>query len=206
MPRVLDVIGAAVLAVVALPVLVVVAIVLWIKQGRPILFVHERAGRHGQPFRLVKFRTMTEATDANGQVRPDAERVTTVGRVLRRLSLDELPELWNVLVGDMALVGPRPLPIRYLPRYRETELRRHHVRPGLTGWAQINGRNALEWDDRLALDVWYVDHRSFTLDMRILARTVGVVVGGSGVGGNGVVTMSELRPETSEHQSAPTAP
>jgi sugar transferase EpsL len=198
MPRVLDVIGAAVLAVLALPVMLVVAVVIWGSDGRPILFVHDRVGRKEQPFQLVKFRTMTEPTHSAGQLSPDDERVTRVGRTLRTLSLDELPELWNVLVGDMALVGPRPLPTRYLARYHESERRRHEVRPGLTGWAQVNGRNALGWDDRFALDVWYVDHRSFVLDLRILVRTVGVVLGGRGIGGNGVMTMTELRPHLTE--------
>ena len=171
-----------------------IAVVLRVSQGRPVLFFQDRVGKDERSFSLVKFRTMSDARGPDGELLPDDDRITGVGRVLRRLSLDELPELWNVLVGDMALVGPRPLPTRYLSRYRPSERRRHEVRPGLTGWAQIHGRNELGWDDRLAMDVWYVDHRSPGLDAQILVRTVGLVLKGTGVGGQGTMTMPELRP------------
>jgi sugar transferase EpsL len=175
-------------------VLAAIAIVLRLSQGPPVLFFQERVGKDDCSFSLVKFRTMSDARGPDGEFLPDDERITTVGRVLRRLSLDELPELWNVLVGDMSLVGPRPLPTRYLSRYSPSERRRHTVRPGLTGWAQIHGRNQLGWDDRLAMDVWYVDHRTPALDVRILLKTVGLVLRGTGVSGHGTMTMPEFRP------------
>jgi lipopolysaccharide/colanic/teichoic acid biosynthesis glycosyltransferase len=138
---------------------------------------------------------MTDAVDAGGALRPDAERLTSLGRWLRSTSIDELPQLWNVLRGEMSLVGPRPLPTAYLARYRPDERRRHDLRPGITGWAQINGRNLLSWDERLALDVWYVDHRNLALDARILIRTLGEVLGRRGISAPGAATMGELRPE-----------
>jgi lipopolysaccharide/colanic/teichoic acid biosynthesis glycosyltransferase len=150
-------------------------------------------GRGGQPFELWKFRTMTDERGSDGALLSDAERLTPFGRRLRSTSLDELPELWNVLRGDMSLVGPRPLPVAYRDRFTLTEARRMEVRPGLTGWAQINGRNAVDWDDRLAMDVWYVDHRSLELDLRILLRTARVVLGRQGVAAEGSATMHELR-------------
>jgi lipopolysaccharide/colanic/teichoic acid biosynthesis glycosyltransferase len=143
---------------------------------------------------LIKFRTMTDARGPDGALLPDEERLTPLGRWLRSTSLDELPELWNVLRGDMSLVGPRPLPVTYLERYTPTEARRHEVRPGLTGWAQVNGRNGVNWDERLAMDVWYVDNRSPLLDLRILLRTVAVVLRRKGISGEGTATMRELRP------------
>jgi sugar transferase EpsL len=152
-----------------------------------------RPGLGGRPFRIYKFRTMRHALDAGGRPLSDAARLTAVGRFLRATSLDELPELWNVLKGDMSLVGPRPLLPEYLPLYSETHRRRHEVRPGLTGWAQVNGRNALEWPRRLDLDVWYVDQRSFWLDLRILARTVAAVLGRRGISQPGHATMQPFR-------------
>lgn len=196
--RLIDTVVAALgLALGSVP-LFVVAVVLRLTQGSPVLFFQDRIGKGERPFPLVKFRTMSDARGSDGELLPDDDRITSVGRLLRRLSLDELPELWNVLTGDMALVGPRPLPTRYLPRYTPLERRRHEVRPGLTGWAQIHGRNELGWDDRLAMDVWYVDHRSPTLDARILLRTVSLVLRGTGVGGQGTMTMPELRPPTGD--------
>ena len=156
----------------ASPVLGGLAVVVWRRHGRPVLFSQERPGLGGRPFRLYKFRTMRHAVDADGRLLPDADRLTPLGRFLRATSLDELPELVNVLRGDMSLVGPRPLLLEYLDRYSAEQKRRHDVRPGLTGLAQVRGRNAQTWEERLALDVWYVDHWSLRLDLRIIGRTV----------------------------------
>ncbi len=199
MKRAADLLGAGLALVVLSPVLVAIAAVVRWTAGRPVLFGQQRAGRNGRPFTVWKFRTMTEARDEAGRPRPDAERLTGTGRWLRSSSLDELPELWNVIRGDMSLIGPRPLPVLYLPRYSTLEARRHELRPGITGWAQVNGRNAVDWDRRLAMDVWYVDHRSLLLDLRILAKTVVAVVTRKGVSGPGAETMTELRPELSNH-------
>ena len=155
-----------------LPVLTALAILVRVRLGAPILFRQLRPGKGARPFRIYKFRTMTQRRDEAGNLSSDAARLTRFGRFLRSTSLDELPELWNVLVGDMSLVGPRPLLMQYLPLYNEFQKRRHEVRPGLTGWAQVNGRNAISWDERFALDVWYVDHLSFWLDMKIVSMTV----------------------------------
>jgi len=177
------------------PIALVVALAVRVGHGSPPLFRHERLGHRGEPFEVLKFRTMTDARDEHGALLPDEERLTRLGRWLRATSLDELPELWNVLRGEMSPVGPRPLPTAYLARYTAQEARRHEVRPGLTGWAQVNGRNALGWDDRLALDVWYVEHRTLRLDLRILWRTVAVVARRDGISGEGTDTMPELRPD-----------
>jgi len=157
--------------------------------GRPILFAQTRPGRGARLFVVYKFRTMSDAVDAQGKLLPDAERLTGLGRFLRRTSLDELPQLWNVLRGDMSLVGPRPLLVEYLPLYSREQARRHEVRPGITGWAQINGRNAQSWEERLSLDVWYVDHSSLWLDARILWRTLLKVLRSEGVSRPGHATM-----------------
>jgi lipopolysaccharide/colanic/teichoic acid biosynthesis glycosyltransferase len=159
------------------------------KLGSPVLFTQVRPGMHGKPFRMVKFRTMTDACDASGALLPDAQRLTTFGRFLRASSLDELPELWNVLRGEMSLVGPRPLLMEYLPLYSPQQARRHEVRPGISGWAQVNGRNAISWADKFALDVWYVDHRSLWLDVRILWLTVRRVLARNGISAAGEATM-----------------
>ncbi|WP_346308538.1 sugar transferase [Limnohabitans sp.] len=159
------------------------------KLGSPVLFTQVRPGLHGKPFRMVKFRTMTDARDASGALLPDAQRLTPFGRFLRASSLDELPELWNVLRGEMSLVGPRPLLMEYLPLYSPEQARRHEVRPGITGWAQVNGRNAISWADKFALDVWYVDHRSLWLDVRILWLTVRKVLVRDGISAAGEATM-----------------
>ena len=159
------------------------------KLGSPVLFTQVRPGLYGKPFRMVKFRTMTDARDASGALLPDAQRLTPFGRFLRASSLDELPELWNVLRGEMSLVGPRPLLMEYLPLYSPEQARRHEVRPGITGWAQVNGRNAIGWADKFALDVWYVDHRSFWLDVRILWLTVRKVLVRDGISAAGEATM-----------------
>ncbi len=159
------------------------------KLGSPVLFIQQRPGLHGKPFRMVKFRTMTDARDAAGQLLPDAQRLTPFGCFLRASSLDELPELWNVMRGEMSLVGPRPLLMEYLPLYSPQQARRHEVRPGITGWAQVNGRNAISWADKFALDVWYVDHRSLWLDVRILWLTMRKVLVRDGISAAGEATM-----------------
>ena len=163
------------------------------KLGSPVLFTQVRPGLHGQPFRMVKFRTMTDARDASGALLPDAQRLTPFGRFLRASSMDELPELWNVLKGEMSLVGPRPLLMEYLPLYTPEQARRHEVRPGITGWAQVNGRNAISWADKFALDVWYVDHHSLWLDANILWLTVKKVIYREGITAEGDATMPRFK-------------
>ncbi len=170
--RVFDAIGAGTLLVIAAPVMAGIAVTIWATMGRPVLYGQVRPGLHERPFRVWKFRTMSEARDSDGRLLSDGERLTAVGRWLRERSLDELPQLLNVLVGDMSLVGPRPLLLRYLDRYSPNQRRRHAVRPGITGWAQVNGRNAADWDMRLEYDVWYAQNASLTLDCRILLLTV----------------------------------
>jgi lipopolysaccharide/colanic/teichoic acid biosynthesis glycosyltransferase len=162
------------------------------KLGSPVLFSQVRPGLHGKPFTMVKFRTMTDERGPDGVLLPDAKRLTDFGRFLRASSLDELPELWNVLRGDMSLVGPRPLLMEYLPLYTPEQARRHEVRPGITGWAQVNGRNAISWADKFALDVWYVDHSSLWLDVKILWRTVRKVLVRDGISAAGEATMSKF--------------
>ena len=179
--RVVDVLLATTALLVLSPIIIIVALIVLITLGRPVVFTHTRPGLGGRPFRLLKFRTMEEVTDSSGNVLPDGDRITPLGRILRRTSLDELPELINVLIGDMSLVGPRPLMMEYLPYYDQNQARRHTVRPGMTGWAQINGRNALTWEEKFDLDCWYVDNRSLWLDFRILVRTAWVVITGKGV-------------------------
>ncbi len=170
------------------------------KLGSPVLFAQVRPGLHGKPFRMIKFRTMTDARDASGQHLPDAKRLTPFGRFLRATSLDELPELWNVLKGDMSLVGPRPLLMEYLPLYSPEQARRHEVRPGITGWAQVNGRNALGWEDKFKLDVWYVDHQSLWLDIKILWLTVRKVLVRDGISAAGEATMPRFTGTTVERR------
>jgi len=188
--RPLDVIGASALAIVTLPLWLGAAAWIRVRLGSPVLFRQPRAGRGGRAFVLYKFRTMRDSTGARGQLLPDAERLTRSGRWLRRLSIDELPQLWNVLRGDMSLVGPRPLLLEYLPLYSDEQRRRHEVNPGLTGWAQIHGRNGLLWPQRFELDVWYVDHQSLARDLQILVATVGSVLRGGGVSQPGHATMT----------------
>ena len=194
--RAIDVAGAAVLLVLLSPVLAAIAIAVRLRMGSPVLFRQLRPGRYGRPFTLVKFRTMADARGHDGVPHPDSVRLTALGRFLRSTSLDELPELLNVLAGEMSLVGPRPLLMEYLPLYSPEQRRRHDVTPGVTGWAQVNGRNALTWDDKFALDTWYVDHRSLRLDFRILGRTLRQVVGGHGVSAPGHETMEPFRGST----------
>lgn len=170
--RLSDLLGALSLGALVSPVYLFVALLVRVKLGPPILFCQQRPGLNGKPFTLYKFRTMAETHDAHGQLLPDAERLTPLGRVLRSTSLDELPELFNVLKGEMSIVGPRPLLMQYLDRYTSQQARRHEVRPGITGWAQINGRNAITWEQKFELDVWYVEHVSLALDVKIIALTV----------------------------------
>ena len=174
--RIFDLVSASLGLLVLSPVILLIAILVAIFIGMPILFRQQRPGYKARPFYIYKFRTMTDARDAKGNLLPDAARLTRFGRFLRSLSLDELPELYNILCGDMSLVGPRPLLTDYLPLYSPEQMRRHDVVPGLTGWAQVNGRNAIDWPTRFALDVWYVDHRSFWLDTQIILKTVWKVI------------------------------
>jgi lipopolysaccharide/colanic/teichoic acid biosynthesis glycosyltransferase len=192
MKRLLDLLlSFGLLLALALPLLLLWALVRC-KLGSPALFRQVRPGLHGRPFIMVKFRTMTDECGAEGKLLPDAQRLTPFGRFLRASSLDELPELWNVLRGEMSLVGPRPLLMEYLPLYSPEQARRHEVRPGITGWAQVNGRNAVSWEDRFKLDVWYVDHRSLWLDLRILWLTVRKVIMREGISERGEATMSRF--------------
>lgn len=190
--RVFDV-SIAVLALVLLfPVLAIVAMTVYFKIGSPVLFRQVRPGLHGAPFEIIKFRTMRDAFDADGNPLPDEQRLSRFGALLRSTSLDELPELWNVIKGDMSLVGPRPLCMEYLPLYTAEQARRHAVRPGITGWAQVNGRNRISWERKFELDVWYVDHHSWRLDMKILFLTIVKVVRRSEVSSEHHVTMEDF--------------
>jgi lipopolysaccharide/colanic/teichoic acid biosynthesis glycosyltransferase len=200
MKRLLDIAIALPLAVLLAPVMAIVAVAVWLDVGSPVLFRQVRPGLHGAPFTLVKFRTMR-----GGSAQSDEQRLTRLGRSLRAASLDELPELWNVLRGDMSLVGPRPLLMKYLPLYNSDQARRHDVRPGLTGWAQVNGRNALSWEEKLSLDVWYVDHRSMALDLRILVQTVKAILTRKGISHDNSATMPEFTgtPEVGRREGNP---
>lgn len=193
MKRIADVL-LSMLALAALsPILAATAIAVRVTLGAPVIFSQERPGLNGELFRMYKFRTMTDERDASGALLPDCQRLTRHGQFLRTTSIDELPELWNVLIGEMSLVGPRPLLVRYLGQYTSEQARRHEVRPGITGLAQVSGRNELPWDERLALDVWYVDNHTMWLDLKILARTVMKVLKREGVSQVGHATMSEFR-------------
>ncbi len=185
----LALIGLSVLS----PVLAIVAYKIHREMGSPVLFRQTRPGLLGKPFQMIKFRTMRDSIDADGQPLPDADRLTKLGSFLRASSLDELPELWNVLKGDMSLVGPRPLLMEYLPRYSKEQFRRHEVRPGVTGWAQINGRNGISWDEKFALDNWYVDNHTTLLDLKIMWRTVLKVAKRDGISAEGEATMPKFR-------------
>ncbi|MFY3743832.1 sugar transferase [Anaeromyxobacter sp. Red801] len=190
--RVVDVVTSAAFLAVCAPLVAVLAVMVRWTMGAPVLFRQERPGLRGRRFQVLKFRTMRNALDAHGRPLPDEARLTRVGRFLRATSLDELPQIWNVLRGDMSLVGPRPLLVQYLDRYTPEQARRHEVKPGITGWAQVNGRNAISWEEKFALDVWYVDNWSFWLDLRILARTALKVVRRDGIAQQGHVTMPEF--------------
>ncbi len=192
MKRIIDILGASLGLLLLSPVLAIVAYKIRREMGAPVLFSQTRPGRDGKPFEMIKFRTMRDAVDAYGRPLPDAERLTKLGRFLRSSSIDELPELWNVLKGDMSLVGPRPLLMEYLPLYSPEQTRRHEVRPGVTGWAQVNGRNAISWDEKFALDVWYVDNRSLWLDLKIIWQTIRKVIKRDGISAAGEATMSKF--------------
>ncbi len=198
--RIFDIVASGAALIALSPLLLAVAALVRLFLGSPVLFRQERPGLHGRPFQLVKFRTMTGASDAGGRLLPDADRLTRVGAFLRSTSLDELPELWNVLAGDMSLVGPRPLLTEYLPLYSARQARRHEVKPGLTGWAQVNGRNALTWEDRLEMDVWYVENRSWLLDLKIIWKTIRIVLHREGISHQGSVTMEKFRGNTEAGQ------
>ena len=193
MKRAFDILISSILLFLLLLPLLVLVVMIRIKLGSPILFSQVRPGLGGVPFTLLKFRTMTDAVNASGILLTDEDRLTPFGQLLRRTSLDELPELWNVLKGDMSLVGPRPLLMEYLPLYTQEQNRRHEVRPGITGWAQVNGRNLLNWDERFKLDVWYVDQHSFLLDIKILILTIQKVIKREGISANGEATMSKFK-------------
>lgn len=191
--RAFDLVVAASGLILLSPLLAAVAVAVRVALGKPVLFRQERPGLGGEPFVMFKFRTMHDGRDAGGDLLPDAERLTSFGRFLRSTSLDELPELYNVLRGDMSIVGPRPLLLRYLDRYSPEQMRRHDVKPGITGWCQINGRNDLDWDTKFALDLWYVEHRSLGLDVRILLRTIGKTLAREGTTRRGWATTEEFR-------------
>ncbi|HCS12251.1 MAG: sugar transferase [Zetaproteobacteria bacterium CG06_land_8_20_14_3_00_59_53] len=193
MKRLFDFLVALLMLSVVWPLLLVLAVLVRIRLGSPVLFSQQRPGLHGKPFFIRKFRTMSDKRDAAGELLPDAERLTAFGRFMRRFSLDELPQLFNVLKGELSLVGPRPLLMEYLPLYSREQARRHEVRPGITGWAQVNGRNAISWEERFRLDVWYVEHQSFWLDMKILWMTLLKVVRSEGVSQQGHATMEKFR-------------
>jgi lipopolysaccharide/colanic/teichoic acid biosynthesis glycosyltransferase len=189
----MDIAVSGIALLLAAPVLLVVMLLIRINLGSPVFFLQYRPGLNGKPFRMIKFRTMRDAVDANGNVLPDAQRLTSFGNALRSLSVDELPGLINVLTGDMSLVGPRPLLVEYLPLYSVEQARRHEVRPGITGWAQVNGRNAISWQEKFKFDVWYVDHRSIWLDIKILFMTVWKVFNRHGISADGEATMSKFQ-------------
>ena len=190
--RLFDVFCSLLGLVMLLPIVLVVTLLIIWKFGAPVFFRQTRPGLNGKPFEMVKFRTMLDESDSTGNPLPDSERMTPFGQFLRSASLDELPGLWNVLKGDMSLVGPRPLLMEYLPLYSKEQYWRHQVRPGVTGWAQVNGRNAISWEEKFKLDVWYVDNRSFWLDLKILSLTVKKVLVRDGISGEGEATMSKF--------------
>jgi len=190
--RLVDIVVSGSLLLIASPLMLLTALAIYLCIGRPVLFRQTRPGYKGEPFELLKFRTMNAARDAQGSLLPDAERLTPIGRWLRQLSIDELPQLWNVFRGDMSLVGPRPLLMQYMDRYTAEQSRRHDVKPGITGWAQVNGRNAVTWTERFALDIWYVDHGNLFLDIRILFQTLWRVAKRSGISQQGHATMPEF--------------
>ena len=201
--KMLDRVVALGVLVAAAPVIAGAAAAVRVTMGGPVLFRQVRPGKGGKPFRIFKMRTMTEERDADGELLPDAVRLTSLGRFLRASSIDELPQLLNVLAGDLSLVGPRPLLMEYLPLYDREQARRHEVMPGITGWAQINGRNRLPWEEKFAHDVWYVDHWTPWLDLQILARTVASVVGREGISQEGQATMPNFRGSRRSGASAP---
>jgi lipopolysaccharide/colanic/teichoic acid biosynthesis glycosyltransferase len=200
--RGLDIVLALFALVLATPILLMAAVAVRITMGSPLMFVQERPGLGGRPFRLVKLRTMRGTEGRDGRTLTDDERLTPLGRLLRATSIDELPQLWNVIRGELSLVGPRPLLMRYLPRYTAEQARRHDVKPGITGWAQVHGRNAISWEEKFALDVWYVDHWSFRLDLEILAMTALKVLWRDGIAQSGHATMPEFMGTAKQERSS----
>lgn len=200
--RLIDITASSAALIVLSPVLAVTAYQVKKNLGSPVLFKQTRPGLNGKPFEMIKFRTMKDATDKEGNLFPDDERLTPFGQKLRSTSLDELPELWNVLKGDMSLVGPRPLLMEYLPLYNSEQARRHNVRPGVTGYAQVNGRNAISWEQKFALDTWYVDNQSLWLDIKIIAKTFKQVLIKDGISADGEATMSKFTGSISTTESA----
>lgn len=190
--RIFDVVASGAALISLSPLILIIAVLVRIFLGSPVLYRQVRTGMHGRPFRLVKFRTMANVSDLYGQPLPDVDRLTPFGQLLRSTSIDELPELCNVIRGDMSLVGPRPLLMEYLPLYSSNQARRHEVRPGITGWAQVNGRNEVNWEEKFRLDVWYVDHQSFRLDLKILFLTLKKVFACEGINAKGEATMSKF--------------
>jgi len=193
--RIIDIIGALVGLIVSAPIMVIVSLIIYLTMGGPVFFKQIRPGLNGRPFVIYKFRTMLDLRDKDGNLLPDEKRITVIGKFLRSTTLDELPEFWNVLKGDMSLVGPRPLLMEYLPRYTPEQARRHEVKPGMTGWAQINGRNAISWEEKFKLDVWYVDNWNILLDLKIIFLTILKVFKREGVSAEGYATMPEFMGE-----------
>ena len=191
--RAFDIVFSACWLIGFAPLLIVVAILVRLKLGSPVLFIQERPGYLGRPFRMVKFRTMTDERGPDGELLPDSVRLTSFGKLLRSTTLDEFPEMWNVLIGEMSVIGPRPLLMRYLSRYSPFQARRMEVKPGVTGWAQVNGRNSLSWEEKFALDVWYVDHRTFWLDVKIVVMTFFKVFARTGINSEKAATMEEFQ-------------
>ncbi|MCZ8532008.1 sugar transferase [Psychrobacillus psychrodurans] len=192
MKRLIDIIGSFLMLIVLFSVICITAFLIRLKIGSPVFFKQERPGLHGKSFFVYKFRSMTDEKDESGKLLPDHLRLTSFGKILRKLSLDELPQLWNVLKGDMSFVGPRPLLVEYLPLYNARQAKRHNVRPGITGWAQVNGRNAIYWEEKFELDVWYVENHSFWLDVKILFMTVKKVFISEGISQDGQATMTKF--------------
>lgn len=193
MKRMFDFIVSFIALVILSPIILITALLIRIKIGSPVVFIQQRPGLKGKPFYVYKFRSMTDQRDANGELLPDDVRLTSFGKNLRKLSLDELPQLWNVLKGDMSFVGPRPLLMHYMELYNKTQLKRHNVRPGITGWAQVNGRNTISWEQKFEYDVWYVENHSFWLDIKVLFMTVQKVFKSEGVSQEGHVTMTQFK-------------
>ena len=199
MKRTLDILISMIALIILSPVLIITVYLVRKNLGSPVFFKQIRPGIKAQPFEMIKFRTMRDVSDSTGKQLPDSARITPFGNMLRSSSLDELPELWNVLKGDMSLVGPRPLLMEYLPLYNQEQYRRHEMRPGITGWAQINGRNAISWEDKFKLDVWYVDNQSLLLDLKIILLTIKKVFVKEGISATGEVTMSKFTGSKKEH-------
>ena len=192
MKRLIDFLVSFFALVFVIPLIIVIIVAIRVRLGSPILFTQVRPGLHGKPFKMFKFRTMTFEYNEKGELLPDAMRINYLGSLLRSTSLDELPNLWNILVGHMSLVGPRPLLMEYLPLYNSEQAKRHHVKPGITGWAQVNGRNAISWEDKFALDVWYANNQSFFLDLKIILMTIKKVLLRSGISAQGEATMPKF--------------